>query len=359
MYVVIMAGGGGTRLWPLSSPDRPKPFIPLLGEETLFQRTIRRLFEGDGLGLGPGDVFVVADRRYTRFVRDQAPGVTVLEEPAGRNTAAAIALAAVAIDRPAEEVMAVLPADHQIADEERFRAVLRAAARVAQGSPWVGSPLVTVGVRADRPATEYGYLRPILERTEQVDGLRAHPLAAFEEKPTLERARELLAIPGVAWNAGIFLWRRRAIMAALAGHAPDILEAVAFAHAGGALASAYQDVRATSIDYAVMEPAAAAGQVVMVTMDVGWSDIGSWTALLAALGVSGTGRIVQAGEPVEAEADDLVVRRVDGRLRVEAGPVRGILDGNGPSALLAGARPGRAIVEALVERVAAREAEQL
>ncbi len=359
MYVVIMAGGGGTRLWPLSSPERPKPFIPLLGEETLFQRTVRRLLEGDELGLGPGDIVVVTDRRYGSFVRDQAPGVAVLEEPAGRNTAAAIALAAVAIDRPAEEVMAVLPADHLIADEERFRAVLRAAARAARGGLGIGSPLVTVGVRADRPATEYGYLRPILERAEQVDGLRAHPLAAFEEKPTVERARELLAIPGVAWNAGIFLWRRRAITAALAGHAPDILGAVASGHAAGTLASVYPDIRATSIDYAVMEPAAAAGQVVMVALDVGWSDIGSWTALLAALGVTGTGRVVQAGEPVEAGANDLVVRRVGGRLRVEAGPARGILDGNGPSALLAGARPGRAIVEALVERVAAREAEQL
>jgi len=359
MYVVIIAGGGGTRLWPLSSPDRPKPFIPLLGPETLFQRTVRRLLEGEGLDLGPGDIVVVTDQRYVGFVRDQAPGVAVLAEPAGRNTAAAIALAAVAIDRPAEEVMAVLPADHLIADEARFRAVLQAAARAARGSLGIGSPLVTVGVRADRPATEYGYLHPILERAEQVDGLRVHPLAAFEEKPSAERARELLAIPGVAWNAGIFLWRRRAITAALAGHAPDILETVATGYAESRLAEVYPDIRTISIDYAVMEPAAAAGEVVMVALDGGWSDIGSWTALLAALGVSGTGRVVQADEPVEAGADDLVVRRVAGRLRVEAGPVRGILDADGPAALLVGARPGRAAVEALVERVAAREAEEL
>ena len=358
MYVVIIAGGGGTRLWPLSSPERPKPFIPLLGEETLFQRTVRRLLDGDGLGIGPGDIIVVTDRRYAAFARAQAPGVAVLEEPTGRNTAAAIALATVAIARPEAEVMAVLPADHLIADEERFRSVLRAAGQAALGALGIESPLVTIGVRADRPATEYGYLRPILGRREQVDGLRAYPLAAFEEKPSAERARRLLAIPGVAWNAGIFLWRRRAIEAALAEHAPDILDAVASSHGAGTLSSLYPEIRSTSIDYAVMEPAAAAGQVVMVAMDGGWSDIGSWTALLAALGVAGSGRVVQVGEAVEADADDLIVRRIDGRLRVEAGPARGILDGNGPSALLAGARAGRALVEALVERVAAREAEQ-
>ena len=122
MYVVMMAGGGGTRLWPLSRPERPKPFMPLLGDETLLQATVRRLagIGGDGV---PIDVTVVTDQRYEQLVRAQLPDVRVLIEPAGRNTAAAIALATVAVDRPDDDVMIVLPADHFIRDEGVFRDV--------------------------------------------------------------------------------------------------------------------------------------------------------------------------------------------------------------------------------------------
>ena len=356
MYVVIMAGGGGTRLWPLSTPDRPKPFIPLLGVETLFQRTVRRLREGDQLGIDVKDIVVVTDRRFAAFVRAQEPGVAILEEPMGRNTAAAVALATVAIDRPADEVMAVLPADHTIERQAAFRGVLRDAERgIARGAFGIESPLVTLGIQVDRPATEYGYLRPALERGEPVHGLQAYPLEAFEEKPTAARAEVLARQPGVAWNAGMFLWRRRGIEAALAEFAPDVLDAVASAHREARLDDAYSAIRSTSIDYAVMEPAAAAGRVVMGAMDVGWSDLGSWTVLLAALGARGSGRVVGANEAADVGPDDLVVRRLGGRLAIEAGPIHGILDASGPSALLTGTRADRPIVEALLERVDRQE----
>ena len=113
MYVVVMAGGGGTRLWPLSRPERPKPFLPLLGDETLLQATVRRL-AGLDAGGPPIDVTVVTDQRYEQLVRAQLPDVRILTEPAGRNTAAAVALATVAVDRPDDDVMIVLPADHFI-----------------------------------------------------------------------------------------------------------------------------------------------------------------------------------------------------------------------------------------------------
>lgn len=357
MYAVILAGGGGTRLWPLSTPDRPKPFIPLLGEETLFERTVRRL-DGPELGLGPADVVVVTDRRYGHFVREQAPGVAVLEEPVGRNTAAAIALATVAIDRPDDEVMVVLPADHLIGDEPTFRGVLRdAAEELAGGAFGIASPLVTLGIRVDRAATEYGYLIPDVDRIGS-GRLTAYPLRRFEEKPTERRARRLRDEPGVAWNAGMFLWRRRAIRAALAEFAPDILAAVAGAQASGRLSEAYPAVRSTSIDYAVMEPAAAAGHVVMAAMDVGWTDLGSWAVLLERLGARVDGRVVAAGEAATAGPDDLIVRRRAGRLFVEPGPASGILDADGPSALLTGAVPDRAVVESLLERISTREGER-
>jgi mannose-1-phosphate guanylyltransferase len=353
MYVVIMAGGGGTRLWPLSSPERPKPFLALFPEGTLFQKTVARLL-GPELGLELSDVTVVAAGQYAALARAQVPGVGLLEEPQGRNTAAAIALATLAIDRPEDEVMVVLPADHLIEREDVFRGVLRDAVDgIARGAFGIDAPLVTLGVQADRPATEYGYLIPRFSEGKEVHGLQAYPLARFEEKPDKTRAEELRHQPGVAWNAGMFVWQRGAIRSALAASAPDILGSIENGLSSGDVGQAYASVRSISIDYAVMEPASVAGQVAMGAMDVGWSDLGSWTALLEALGGVGEGRVIQPGEPAEADSEDLVVERVGDRLSLHDGP-RSIL-AETPLALLAGARPGREVVEALLDRVARQE----
>jgi mannose-1-phosphate guanylyltransferase len=261
------------------------------------------------------------------------------------------------VDRPDDEVMVVLPADHTIEREDVFRGVLRDAAReLAHGAFGIESPLVTLGIGVSRPATEYGYLIPDIGRGAVIRDLQAYPLMAFEEKPNPGRAAELQRSAGVAWNAGMFLWRRRAIRAALGDFAPDILDAVDAAHRAGTLAEAYPSIRSTSIDYAVMEPAARAGRVAMGAMEVGWTDLGSWTVLLSALGVDATGRVVQAGEPADASADDLIVRRRAGRLVLDAGPASGILDADGPSALLVGAAFARSTVADLIRRVSAEEA---
>jgi mannose-1-phosphate guanylyltransferase len=353
MYIVILAGGGGTRLWPLSTPERPKPFLPLLGDATLLQSTVARLAPI----VEPRDVFVVVSKRYGGLVREQLPDVRVILEPSGRNTAAAIALATVAIDRPPEEVMAVLPSDHAIVREGVFVGVLQAAAaHLATGAFGIEDPLVTLGVQPDRPATEYGYLRPDLDRGGQVDGLAAYPLVAFEEKPSEPRARELFATSGTAWNAGMFLWRRRTIRAALERFTPLVTLIEPAASSELALSMAYDRIAGLSIDVAVMEGAAQDGRVVMGAMDVGWSDLGSWTQLLEALGVRGVrGRVVPSGTVAEVGPDDLVVQRARGRLVLEAGPRQGILDAAGPSALLAGARAHRATVEDLLARCTAQE----
>jgi len=320
MYAVILAGGGGTRLWPLSRPDRPKPFLPLLGERTLLRATFERLVPGL---LAASDVTVVTDRRYAALVLEELPELDraqVLGEPTGRNTAAAIAYAAAAIDRPPEDVMLVLPADHLVADEGSFRALLREAAAVAAGAaPGSGhASLVTLGIQPTGPETGYGYIvaagpRPAAPGVPRVPGSSGAPGASpgrlatsgavdverFVEKPSAEAAAALLAGPApVAWNAGIFAWRRDSIRAALATHAPDILGAVeAGVHASvgdpGALDAAYATLRATSIDYAVMEPASRVGNVAMLRADVGWSDLGSWAALRDAL----VAEAVAAGEP--------------------------------------------------------------
>ena len=257
------------------------------------------LLQATAARLPTTDITVVTDRRYERFVRDQLPTATVLLEPMGRNTAAAIALATLAIDRPEDDVMIVVPADAHIdpARDDVYRDVLRTAAEhLATGSFDIDLPLVTLGVQVEHPATTYGYLIPDLATRQDVEGLDAYRLLRFEEKPSVERAEDLVKEPGVAWNAGIFLWQRQAIRAAL-GRFTGLLQTIGpMADSPPMLERAYESIqRAVSIDYAVMEGAAQDHQVVMGSMDVGWSDLGSWTALLAAIGARGEGAVVQAG----------------------------------------------------------------
>jgi mannose-1-phosphate guanylyltransferase len=278
MYAVVLAGGGGTRLWPLSRPECPKPFLKLLGDESLIQRTVARLSPL----VAPQDVYVIADRKLLALVAEQLPSIpagNLFGEPVGRNTAAAVALAAEAIDRPDDEVMLVLPADAHIADEAGFRAALAVAGDVA-----TSGFLVTLGVTPDHPETGYGYVLA-QPPAREVGGRPTFSVQRFVEKPTVERAQELMATGLASWNAGIFAWTRATIRDRLMRHAADITEplraACEAAGAGGSpdMDAVYPTLRATSIDYAVMEPASLEGDVAVVPMSVGWSDLGSWAAL--------------------------------------------------------------------------------
>lgn len=359
MYAVVMAGGGGTRLWPLSRPETPKPFVPLLDDRSLLQRTVDRIVGHAELGLQPDDVAVVTERRYGPMVRQQLPGVRVIAEPLGRNTAAAIALATLLFDRDPSEVMLVLPADAWI-DPERdgvYREVLKAVGRVARdGAFGVEAPLVTLGVQTERPATDYGYLIPDYDAGTLIDGIKMYPLSGFEEKPNLERAGHLYAQLGVAWNAGIFLWQRRAIRDAIDRYTGLITMIGSVAGSESGLRAAYDRLKPVSIDHAVMEGAASDHRVVMGSMAVGWSDLGSWTQLIGALGGTGTGRVIPPNESVAAGEGDLIVERLAGRLSVSPGP-RDIL-AQSPVALLTGAGASPEPVEALVARVAEWEERQ-
>jgi mannose-1-phosphate guanylyltransferase len=221
----------------------------------------------------------VTERRYLDIARQQLPAIPTPNfsgEPMGRNTAAAVAIAAEAIDRPADEAMIVVPADAHIADEAGLRAALAVAGDVASG----GS-LVTLGVKPDRPETGYGYVmaRP---PARVVAGRDTFTVERFVEKPTAQRANELIATGLAHWNAGIFVWTRATIRYRLSRHAPEIVGPIAAACASGApedLDLVYPTLRATSIDYAVMEPASLEGAVAVVPIDVGWNDLGSWAAL--------------------------------------------------------------------------------
>lgn len=334
MYAVILAGGGGTRLWPLSRPDRPKPFLRLLGDLSLIQSSVARLSPL----IGPSDVYVVADRRLLGLAAEQLPDVpaaNLIGEPVGRNTAAAIALAAEAIDRPDDEVMLVLPADAHILDEAGYRAALAVAESVARGGA-----LVTLGITPDRPETGYGYVLAQLPARE-VAGRSTFSVERFVEKPTAERAAELLATGLASWNAGIFAWTRASIRDRLARHAPDIagpIRTICEASFSADLDAAYPLLRATSIDYAVMEPASLEGAVAVVPMDVGWSDLGSWSALrdawMATAASHGAARpgVVGTGRRRDLDSTDTLVMAGD-RLVVTMG-LHDVIVVDTPDALL-------------------------
>ena len=221
---------------------------------------------------------------------------------------------------------------------------------------------MTLGIQPSVPSTEYGYLRPDTMHGAKDRRRPGLPAPRFEEKPTEARARELINMPGVAWNAGMFAWRRGAIRAALEKYTPLLMLIDQAVGSELALARAYERITPISIDHAVMEGAAADHRVVMGAMDVGWSDLGSWTALLAALagGASrgATGRVVQTGETIDVGADDLVVRPADGRLVVEAVRGRGRRYDRGgrrrgPTSPAPAISPTRSA--ALLDRVASQE----
>jgi mannose-1-phosphate guanylyltransferase len=356
MYAVILAGGGGTRLWPLSRRDRPKPFLPLLGQESLFQRTLGRL---EPL-IRPDDTYVVTEARHAALAREQAPWLRrdqLIVEPMGRNTTPAVALAALSIDRPGDDVMVVLPADHAISDEAAFRSALAAAAEAA-----TDGSLVTLGITPRGPEPAYGYV--VAEEagaTSSATGVRH--VARFVEKPGREVAAALLAEGTAWWNAGIFVWRRDALLEHLERHASAVLGPLRDGLAASAdIAQAYADLPAISIDYAVLEPASLDGAVKVVPAAFAWSDVGSWPALRAQLAAdqpAGSRGVVEVGRGIDMDSEDVLVHSSGGRLVVTIG-LRGTIVVDTPDVVLVcdadRAQDVRQIVNSLAE---AKETEHL
>lgn len=269
---VILSGGSGTRLWPMSRPERPKQLLALTAEETMLQLTARRT--GGERFAAP---IVVANARHADQVEAQlaevgARAATLILEPVGRNTAPAIALAALEAEGAAP--LLVMPSDHVIADVEAFQTAIEAALPlVAEG--W----LATFGIAPDSPETGYGYIRIGEQLAPGV-----HRVARFVEKPDRDAAEAMVAAGDHAWNGGIFLFRADAYLEALADYAPEMLAASRAAMAkarreGSRIypdADAFAASPADSIDYAVMERAE---RVAVVPVAMGWSDLGSWDAL--------------------------------------------------------------------------------
>ena len=312
-HAVILAGGRGTRFWPRSRTRQPKQLLNIVGRETMLEQTITRLtplFSSSRLWVVTNDEQAAAVRRQSPKV----PKAHVLAEPVGRNTAAAIGLAAVHLLRKSgpDALMAVLPADHFIAQPARYRRLVRAALTVAEQP----GALVVLGIPPTRPETGYGYIKsasrfpPKLtepaRRGEQV----LHVLR-FTEKPSLERAKQYVASRRYLWNAGMFFWRVSTLLGGLERHLPKthaellrLADAIGTPRYNSALRRVYPRLENISIDYALLEPASRdprRNPVFALPASVGWSDIGSWAAVYELL-ARAPNENVSAGRSVTLDA---------------------------------------------------------
>ena len=278
VVVVIMAGGAGTRFWPVSTRSRPKQFLRLLGDHSLLQQSYDRA----QLLTDPQHVLVMTNAEFVPVVREQLPDLpseNVVGEPLRRDTAAAVALAAfVARARFGSPVMVVLTADHLIEPPEEFRRAMRSAIAAAAAAP----VLYTLGVPPAYPATGYGYLHQGTE-VEGSEGIRHYEVLGFREKPDLETARHYVESGEFWWNSGMFVWSVAAILAAIRHQLPvhvaalePAAEAVGTDREAEALRLAFEDLPSISIDLGVMEQAE---HVRMVAAPFQWNDLGGWLAL--------------------------------------------------------------------------------
>jgi mannose-1-phosphate guanylyltransferase len=305
-----MAGGAGTRFWPLSRCGRPKQLLPLLDGRSLLAATAERLRPL----VPPQHTLVVTGAEVAAAVRaelKELPAENVLVEPAGRDTAACIGWVAWRLaERHPEALMLVVPADHVVPDGGAFRLAMAAAAATAHAR----GGLVTIGFRPTRPETGYGYL----ELGEPAGVIGAHEVfrvARFVEKPAQARAEEMLAAGNYRWNGGLFAWRVATIRDAIRAHLPELaagLDAMmadtAVLGEAGAVARHYPSLQRTSIDFGVMEKAST---VSAVAVDFEWSDVGSWVGLAEVLAPAGG----------EVRLGDVIGVDTDGNVMVSDGPL--------------------------------------
>ncbi len=351
LFAVIMAGGSGTRFWPVSRRRRPKQLLPIGGDLPLVQRTSERLRPL----IPPERQLIVTSERYADAVRDMLPDVPpeqVLGEPVGRDTAPCIGLASrVVAQLDPEATVVAMPSDHIIRPEDTFRERLRTAGHALAARP---EALLVFGIQPDRPATGYGYLRQGAA-LDAYDGHTVFALDGFVEKPDAERAAAMLAEGGYLWNAGLFAFRPPALDAAFRRHLPALVEPLGrMARAFGreefdrVLSREFTNLSAISIDYGVMEKVDGA---LLLPLPLHWDDVGAWESLRALHDADAAGNVA-VGDTLLDGASECVVMARDGVVAVRG--VSGLIVVHTPDATLVCRRDDeqgvKAIVEALTER---------
>ncbi|HEV3028785.1 MAG TPA: mannose-1-phosphate guanylyltransferase, partial [Planctomycetota bacterium] len=325
-YAVVMAGGSGTRFWPLSRKHQPKQTLPILGGATMVRQTVERLFPL----FSARNAFVVTAKEHSDLVRrdlDLLPAENIIDEPLGRDTAAAIGLAATFLCwKDPEAVFAVLPADHYIDTPERFqRALLRGAEAARSGA------LVTFGIKPRFAATSYGYLQRGEKQGE------VYRVKRFCEKPSVDVARGFLKSGDYYWNGGIFVWKATSILAAIAKFLPEL--SASLKEIGAALGTSrlpstlsreYGKIQRISIDYGVMEKA---DPVLMVETDFEWDDVGSWSAAAARRSQDAAGNAVE-GKVLAVETKNSLVLSSDPQHLVGVLGIEGLVVVHTPDATL-------------------------
>jgi len=293
-YAAIMAGGGGTRLWPLSRHDRPKQLLELLDKRTLYRMAVDRLLPL----MQAESIVVLTIRDLVPGLQEETPEIPVknfLLEPSPRGNAAAIGLAALRlIERDEQAVMACLTADHVIRDERRFRQLLLAAYEAA-----VKGSLVTLGIEPDSPDPTYGYIHRA-EKAGVFAGMQAYRVAEFKEKPARELAEQYMASGEYSWNSGMFVWKAQSVLDEIERQMPKL--AAALLEIRGALGTeseqqviegVWPTLDKLSIDYGIME---GAQDVLMIpAQDLGWYDVGDWSRLFQLLGADERGNVTRGG----------------------------------------------------------------
>ena len=305
VYPVILSGGSGSRLWPLSREHYPKPLLPLVSEKTLLQETACRLDDIEGLG----DAVYVCNEEHRFLVAEQVAQLgkkpaTIILEPEGRNTAPALTLAALyLVKQDPDAMMVVMPADHVMTEPQQFVAAVReGGVNAGQGA------LVTFGIVPDGPETGYGYIK----RNGEISGTAAFTVASFVEKPDLQTAEQYVSEGDYYWNSGIFLMRADRWLEEIGQYRPDILDACRKAVTQGSQDADFFRVSKTdflaspgdSIDYAVMEQT---DRAVVVPISAGWSDVGAWSALWKVCPRDNDGNVIQGDVIAEDTHNALLV----------------------------------------------------
>jgi mannose-1-phosphate guanylyltransferase len=312
IHAVILAGGRGTRFWPRSRTRTPKQLLNIVGKETMLEQTVARLRP-----LIPAErIWTVTNTEQATEVRKQLPAAArrrVLTEPVGRNTAAAIALAALHVRHAVggDALLAVLPADHYIANPERYRVIMRSALDVAR----TNGRMVVLGIPPSRPETGFGYIQRMGEALDS-RGFPVFAVRRFTEKPALAVAKEYAGSGDYHWNAGMFFWRVSTFLKNLESYLPktyaaleSLAETIGKRSYEAKLRAVYPKLENISVDYAILEPATrqqGEPRVFVIPAEVGWSDIGSWSAVYELLAKQpGENILAGAGYTIDAEGNFL------------------------------------------------------